>query len=162
MRLYDALADGQSQAGPVGLGGEKGLEEPTALRGQGTAELREETTETDRTCHIDPFQIKRVFRNLFENALAAAADPVRVVVRCRAASLGDRPALEASVRDNGPGFAPGLRGRLFEPFFTTKTHGTGLGLAICRRIVQAHGGTIEAGDDGPGADIRITLPRRMS
>ena len=134
----------------------------TALRGQGTAELREETTETDRTCHIDPFQIKRVFRNLFENALGAAADPVRVVVRCRAASLGDRPALEASVRDNGPGFAPAQRGRLFEPFFTTKTHGTGLGLAICQRIVQAHGGRIEAGEAGPGAEIIIALPRRMS
>jgi signal transduction histidine kinase len=52
---------------------------------------------------------------------------------------------------------------LFEPFFTTKLRGTGLGLAICKRIVEAHGGRIEVGEETtPGAEIRITLPRRRA
>jgi len=62
------------------------------------------------------------------------------------------------VRDNGPGFTPAARGRLFEAFFTTKTRGTGLGLALCKRVVDEHGGRIEAGADGPGAEVIITLP----
>jgi signal transduction histidine kinase len=105
--------------------------------------------------------MKRVFANLIENALAAGSDPVRVEVRCGPTSLAGRDAIAVSVRDNGPGFAPGQWRRLFEPFFTTKTHGTGLGLAICRRIVEAHGGRIEASPHGPGAEITITLPRSM-
>ncbi len=130
------------------------------LPGQETSELIEDSDGTDPVCEADPHQLKRLFRNLFENARAAAPCPVRVVVRCWPAPLGSRPALEVSVRDNGPGFPSGQRRRLFEPFFTTKTRGTGLGLAICRRIVEAHGGRIEAGPDGPGAEILITLPLR--
>ena len=74
---------------------------------------------------------------------------------------GGREAVQVSLRDNGPGFPPEVRRRLFEPFYTTKAKGTGLGLAICQRVVEAHGGRIEAGPDGPGAEILITLPRRM-
>ena len=80
-------------------------------------------------------------------------------VACSEASLSGRPALRVSVRDNGPGFPPEHRARLFEPFHTTKPAGTGLGMAICRRIVEAHGGTIEAGPGGPGAEVAVTLPR---
>ena len=50
--------------------------------------------------------------------------------------------------------------RIFEPFYTTKTKGTGLGMAIARRIVEAHGGRIAAGEGtARGAEIVITLPR---
>ena len=130
------------------------------LRRQHHAELIEETADSDLTCEIDRFQIKRVFRNLFENALAAT-DPIRITVGCRPARLADHSAVRVSVHDNGPGFPPKVRERLFEPFQTTKTRGTGLGLAICRRIIEAHGGRIEAGRDGPGAEIVMTLPGRI-
>jgi signal transduction histidine kinase len=125
------------------------------------AELREETGGLDLRCLADPFQLKQLFRNLLDNALHAADDPVRVTVYCRAAQIEGMPALQVAVRDNGPGIAEELQQKVFEPFFTTKAHGTGLGLAICKRIVEAHGGLIAVGDGtSAGAEILVTLPRR--
>jgi PAS domain S-box-containing protein len=113
----------------------------------------------DWECSADPFLTKQVFRNLLENALAAGADRVEVSF---AADRGHgRDVIRVVVRDNGPGFTPEQREKLFEPFHTTKVRGTGLGLAICKRVVEAHGGRIEAGDNhGPGAEVIIVLPRR--
>jgi len=119
--------------------------------------LREAAGGDGWECPADPFHLKQVFRNLLDNALEAAPAPVRVEVCCSADRLGDRPAVRVAVRDNGPGFPPGDRDKLFDPFFTTKLRGTGLGLAICKRVVEAHGGRIEAGG-GPGAEVVITLP----
>lgn len=131
------------------------------LREETQAELREDAAAEDCECQGDPFYLKQVFRNVLENALGAGGAPPRVIISCTLAEINGRPALRIVVRDNGPGFAREQRARLFEPFFTTKVHGTGLGLAICKRIVEAHGGSIEAADDpGPGAAIVITLPRR--
>jgi PAS domain S-box-containing protein len=124
------------------------------------ARLEEDVGGMDLALPVDRFRLGQVFRNLFENALAACADPVCVRVSCREAWLADRPALEIRVRDNGPGFTAEQRQRLFEPFFTTKLKGCGLGMAIAKRIVEAHGGQIAVGDGpGPGAEILIALPR---
>jgi signal transduction histidine kinase len=69
--------------------------------------------------------------------------------------------IEITVRDSGPGIAPGHLPRLLEPFFTTKPagQGTGLGLAICNEIIAEHGGTLRA-DNHPegGACFSIILP----
>jgi two-component system, LuxR family, sensor kinase FixL len=137
--------------------------ENLALARQGRdAALREETAGLDLHAVIDPFRLEQVFRNAFENSLAACPDPVRVTVRCWQADLGGRPALGVAVRDNGPGLTPEQRQRIFEPFYTTKTKGTGLGMAIAKRIIEAHGGRIAAPPcPGPGAEISITLPREI-
>jgi signal transduction histidine kinase len=127
-------------------------------RAQRDARVEEAAGTDGLPCDADPFRLGQVFLNLFANALDACTDPVVVRVTCSEAELGGRPALRVSVRDNGPGFPQEHKARLFEPFLTTKPTGTGLGMAICRRLIEAHGGTIEAGA-GPGAEVVITLPR---
>jgi signal transduction histidine kinase len=137
--------------------------------------LSEVTDGFDLHCPIDLFRMQQVFRNIFDNALAACRDPVRITITCSEPLLQGRPALRIAVRDNGPGLSPEQRQRIFEPFFTTKTKGTGLGMAIAKRIVEAHGGSLaigaapsalpvspaggQTGRAEGGAVILITLPR---
>src|SRR5581483_7855384 len=124
------------------------------------ASLHEQTAGVDLRCPVDPFRLGQVFRNLFENSLAACTPPVEVVITCADTQLAGRPALRVAVRDNGPGLSAEQKQRIFEPFYTTKTKGTGLGMAIARRIIEAHGGQIAVGSSpGPGAEVIITLPR---
>jgi PAS domain S-box-containing protein len=134
-----------------------------AVQRQGRlAALREETGGVDLCLGVDPFRIEQVFRNVFENALAACRDPVEITVGCADDRLEGQPALRVAVRDNGPGLGPEQRRRIFEPFYTTKTKGTGLGMAIAKRIVEAHGGRIDVGGaPGAGAEIVLLLPREL-
>jgi signal transduction histidine kinase len=128
-------------------------------RGRDTR-LRESDGVPDRGCMVDPFRLGQVFRNLFDNALAACADPVEVAIGCDPIEIEGRPGFRVVVLDNGPGLDVEQRANLFEPFYTTKTRGTGLGLAIARRIVEAHGGRIDSRDrKGPGAEIVLTIPK---
>jgi PAS domain S-box-containing protein len=131
-----------------------------ARRGR-DATLREEDGDVDLALEqADPFRLGQVFRNLFENALAAGSDPVEVFVRAEDDRLDGQPAVRILVRDNGPGLPPDVRPKIFEPFFTTKTKGTGLGLSIALRIVEAHGGRLALGDSpSKGAEFLITIPR---
>lgn len=119
--------------------------------------------EADTICHVDRRMMGQVLRNLFENALAAAA-PAEVTVEFQDAAPPGT--LRLIIADWGPGLDDEQRLRLFEPFYTTKTHGTGLGMAISRRLVEAHGGRIflaeseSEGNRAAGARVVIELPRR--
>ena len=64
-----------------------------------------------------------------------------------------------TVTDNGPGFSRDVLGRVFDPYVTSKPKGTGLGLAIVKKIVEEHGGRVEA-DNRPegGGRVRVSLP----
>jgi signal transduction histidine kinase len=122
--------------------------------------LQENIDGVDVNCVADSFPIERVFRNIFENSLAACPDPLRIDARCSPATLDDKPAVRIRLADNGPGLNAEERQRIFEPFFTTKTKGTGLGMAIVKRIVDAHGGRISVCDDQvPGTTVEIILPK---
>lgn len=122
-------------------------------------ELEESVAAGGARCSVDRFRLSQVFRNIFENAISEMAPGGRMSVCCRAATLAGRPALRLSFIDSGPGLNDEQRAHIFEPFFTTKAKGTGLGMPICRRIIQAHGGQIEAGERrAPGAEILVILP----
>ena len=102
-------------------------------------------------------QLAQVYVNVLMNAAQAMEGRGRIVIESRRLNS----TAEVSIRDTGPGIAPGHLPRLFEPFFTTKPtgEGTGLGLAISNEIVIEHGGAIHAHNhaDG-GACFKILLP----
>ncbi len=123
------------------------------------AELVEEAPNTPLAYYGDHFRLVQAFRILFENALAACEDPVRITITCTPTTLVGTKALQISVHDNGPGLNQEQRERIFEPFYTTKTKGTGLGMAIAQRIVDAHHGKVQVGEGSQsGAEIIVTLP----
>jgi signal transduction histidine kinase len=62
------------------------------------------------------------------------------------------------VRDDGPGIPSEFKGRIFEALFTTKAKGNGLGLALCRRIAEAHAGTVTLEPSEVGATFTISIP----
>ena len=69
--------------------------------------------------------------------------------------------MEVAVSDDGPGVPPAERERIFGPWVRgdRREGGLGLGLAICKRIVEAHGGTIAVGDaPGGGSRFAFTVP----
>ena len=107
---------------------------------------------------IHPQEFKQVVLNLVTNALDSldAGGLVRVALARRGASAA------FVVEDNGCGMTDEVLRHLFEPFFTRRREGggTGLGLSITYRIVQEHGGRIEASSGGPGhgSRLEVTLP----
>lgn len=120
--------------------------------------LIENCGQTSLSCSADWFAVGQVFRNIFENAIDACADPGVVIVTGGTVELNEGPAIEVSIEDNGPGIAPEARAEVFDAFFTTKTKGTGLGMAIARRIIEAHSGQLDLGDSDRGARFIIRLP----
>lgn len=170
-RLHHLYEEVRSYAAPITLKREsrdlRGLWRETwsqvaQLNSGKRVEFSEQIDCSDLECRIDGYAIEQVFRNILENALAAVSDDGRIVVQCNEAEIAGRPALRVAFRDNGPGLSAEQRRRIFDPFYTTKTKGTGLGMAIAKRIVQSHGGLIEAGEpSGPGAEIVVVLPRGM-
>ena len=77
-----------------------------------------------------------------------------LLVTIEAQAVRDRVAIV--VADTGPGIPPERLARVFDPYFTTKGNGLGLGLTIARRIVEAHGGSIEV-ESGPGRGTRFRV-----
>jgi signal transduction histidine kinase len=118
-----------------------------------------EAAGTPVTVSGDRLLLRRVIRNLLENAQRYAGDgEIAISVH----PDGGRAILE--VRDHGPGVPPDERERIFEPFYrlpaTRETgRGSGLGLALVREIVRRHGGeAVCLAADGPGSRFRIDLP----
>jgi signal transduction histidine kinase len=105
---------------------------------------------------VDPGQVRQVLLNLLINALEAV--PAGGTVRVRAQTDADRW-VTLRVEDDGCGLPASLGPRIFAPFVSTKETGLGLGLSICKRIVEAHGGTIDAGNRPEGgAAFTVRLP----
>jgi two-component system, OmpR family, sensor histidine kinase KdpD len=103
---------------------------------------------------VDEAQVGRVLTNLLENA--AEWSPAGGGIGIGAAARDGR--LVAYVENDGPAIAPTDLDRVFDTFWTRRATGTGLGLAICKRVVEAHGGTIRAENMRRGPRFTFTLP----
>jgi nitrogen fixation/metabolism regulation signal transduction histidine kinase len=109
----------------------------------------------------DRGRVRQILNNLMTNsmeALEGQPNP-QIEIATRLDREPAQPHVEIIVADNGPGFANEIIGQVFDPYVTSKTKGTGLGLAIVKKIVEEHGGCIEAENRrSGGACVRVTLP----
>ncbi|MDZ7749112.1 MAG: ATP-binding protein [Halofilum sp. (in: g-proteobacteria)] len=125
--------------------------------------LTSQRAERHLPVEVDPVAIRQVVVNLLQNALEAVRESPtaggRGWVRVTTRPSADGQWAELVVEDSGPGLPDAERHQLFEPLVTHREGGTGLGLAIVRSLVEAHEGTVEAGDaEGGGAAFRVRLP----
>ncbi|HYB32049.1 MAG TPA: ATP-binding protein [Steroidobacteraceae bacterium] len=127
--------------------------------------IRLELDERLEGIEADRGGVRQILNNLVTNALEAlegVGSPL-LEISTRLESDGDVAYAVLSVCDNGPGFQRELLGRVFDPYVTSKPKGTGLGLAIVKKIIEEHGGRIDA-DNRPegGARVRVVLPVKDS
>ncbi|MGA2387049.1 MAG: PAS domain S-box protein [Candidatus Bathyarchaeia archaeon] len=109
---------------------------------------------SDQKLKADADKIKRVFVNLIKNAIDAMPNGGKLTIDGEA-----RGNFEITFTDTGIGISDEVLPKLFSPLFTTKAKGMGFGLAICKRIVEAHGGTIVVKTvKNQGTAFTVTLP----
>lgn len=107
----------------------------------------------------DPTRLAQVFDNIISNATKyAPGSPITISLK------KEKNQACIIIHDDGPGIRPEYLPNIFKRFYRTPDHsagvrGTGLGLYICRKIIQGHGGEIEAqSEPGQGTSFIITLP----
>ena len=120
---------------------------------------------TPVTFLADPARLAQVFANLLNNAAKYTDVGGRIWIRARV----EDGTLVVGVKDDGPGLTKELRTHAFDLFMQgpqTRARargGLGIGLTLVRRLVELHGGTVEALSDGPGrgAEFVVRLPLRV-
>lgn len=112
-----------------------------------------------------PAQIQQLLMNLILNAREAMLKRGGIL---RIKAEKNEREVEITVSDTGEGIEASDLKEIFEPFFTTKKEGnspsgrlgSGLGLALCKRVVEAHDGTISVqSKPTEGSTFKIVLPR---
>ena len=111
----------------------------------------------------DPVRLSQVFSNLLQNAVKYTKEGGEIVIEVRAL----QSTVEIKIRDDGMGISPEVLPHVFELFTQEKQTlgreggGLGIGLTIVRRMVEAHGGTVEAESAGVdlGSVFTVVLPR---
>jgi two-component system nitrogen regulation sensor histidine kinase NtrY len=114
---------------------------------------------------LDAEQMKRVFINLFDNALEAmSGDSTRAkVLKIRTSLNLQQRSVRIEIADTGRGFPKEYQDSVFLPYFSTRRGGTGLGLAIVRQVISDHNGQVRAEPNSPlGTKIVIDLPLASS
>ncbi len=109
----------------------------------------------------DQGRLRQVFHNLIKNSLEACAGQKKIILELKTMLLEmeNHQWCLVELCDNGPGFPEKMLQNIFDPYVTNKPKGTGLGLAIVKKIVEEHGGSIQASNrNGSGTRMTIRLP----
>lgn len=123
-----------------------------------TIKIGVEASKQEITAPTDPAIIKGAILNLVVNSIQAMPDGGRISIVVDEA-LGHAI---IQVVDTGVGISPENLNKLFSPFFTTRSEGNGFGLAEVHKVVQAHGGTIEAESIiSQGTSFTLKLPLQI-
>jgi signal transduction histidine kinase len=101
---------------------------------------------------LDRETLRSAVLNLLINAVQAREGGGQLVVRTRPAGLG----VLLELIDTGPGMDAETLATVFRAFYTTKQGGSGLGLPTARKIVEAHGGSIDI-ESTPGRGTKVTI-----
>ncbi len=113
------------------------------------------TTSEGLTLKIDKNKIERVFINFVKNSIDAMPNGGIITLSCTQKD----GRVEITFADTGTGISEEIMPKIFSPLFTTKAQGMGFGLSICKRMVEAHGGTITVETElGKGTVFKVTLP----
>jgi len=114
----------------------------------------------------DSMALRHALQNLINNAVKYGTDGVKWIgLFARATSEAGGPMIEIRVEDRGPGIPHEEQHHIFDAFFRgqravrDQIHGTGLGLNLVKKIVEAHGGTVDVqSEPGAGTTFIIKLP----
>ncbi|RJP21732.1 MAG: PAS domain S-box protein [Candidatus Abyssobacteria bacterium SURF_5] len=113
----------------------------------------------DEEICVDVVKFSQVLVNIISNAADAMPHGGTVSIHSRSLDRADGKFLEISVADTGHGIEEKHIRDIFKPFFTTKTRGTGLGLSLCRKIMDAHKGSMSIKSKvGEGTTVTLVLP----
>jgi nitrogen fixation/metabolism regulation signal transduction histidine kinase len=106
----------------------------------------------------DAGRLRQILHNLIRNAVEALEGHEEAVLRVvtRNTNEFELRAVFVIVEDNGPGIPADFVDRIFDPYVTSKPKGTGLGLAIVKKLVEEHGGWVEANNRAEGG-LRVTI-----
>jgi PAS domain S-box-containing protein len=115
----------------------------------------EDTTVNAPEILADEAKVKRLLTNLIQNAIDAMPEGGKLSI----SSMNTHKEVSISIRDTGFGIPKEMQDKLWIPLSTTKAKGIGLGLPICKRIIEAHGGSISVESTiGKGTTFTLRLP----
>jgi len=115
-------------------------------------------TEGRPRMEVDKLNIRRVLTNIAQNAVDSMPHGGEIEIVSRM-NDGD---VEIAFRDTGKGIPEKILEKIWLPLFTTKAQGMGFGLAICKRVVEAHGGSISVESEvGKGTTMTVRLPVKV-
>jgi len=115
------------------------------------------SSEVPSSLQVDPEQMKRVFMNIFDNAIDAMEQKGTITIKTFYDK--DKKKLTIEISDLGPGISVVDKDKIFLPDYSTKKKGTGLGLAIVNQVIVEHNGSIDFSNLEPhGAKFTIKIP----
>lgn len=113
----------------------------------------------ERKISVDTVRFAEVLVNLISNAVEAMPNGGNLKIHSRLHENDGTPVLRLSISDTGAGIKQEHMERIYEPFFTTKTRGIGLGIPACKKIIEAHSGSLFITSKlNEGTRVEITLP----